>query len=97
MTSLASSHQILDKHTIVDIIYSKWISHSISHLRLRNRGEIALRNPFPQNKSTIRRVWRYNRQHNGQKKKKNGQKKKGTNNDLQTIRIKLKIEKHESH
>jgi len=33
-----------------------------------------------------------NRQHNGKKKKY-----KRTNNDLQNIHIKLKIEKHESH
>jgi hypothetical protein len=55
-------------------------------------------------KLRLRRVWRYqrevirickskkNRQHNGQKKKD-----KRTNNDLQNIHIKLKIEQHKPH
>jgi len=50
---MTSSHQILDKHIIVDVFCSKWTSHRISHLRLCLRFEIALRNPFSQNKSTI--------------------------------------------
>jgi len=41
MTSLTSSHQILDKHTIVDMFWSKWNSHCIPHLTLRLRCEIA--------------------------------------------------------
>ena len=38
------------------------------------------------------RISKNNRQHNGQKKKY-----KWTNNDLQNMHIKLKIEKHEPH
>jgi len=34
MTSL---YQILDKHTIIDMLCSKWTSYCISHLRLRFR------------------------------------------------------------
>ena len=48
VTSLTSSHQILNKHTIKDIVCSKWTSHLISHLRLW--CDIALRNPFSLNK-----------------------------------------------
>jgi len=51
--SLTSFRQILNKHTIVDMFYSKWTSHLISHLRLCLRLEIALRNPFSQDKSMI--------------------------------------------
>jgi hypothetical protein len=43
LTSLTSSHQILDKHTTVYMFCSKWISDRISHLRLRFRCDIALR------------------------------------------------------
>jgi arabinogalactan endo-1,4-beta-galactosidase len=43
---------------------------------------------FEDTKGVIRiRIWKKNRQHNDQKKKY-----KGTNNDLQNIHIKLKIE-----
>ena len=31
MTSLTSSHHILDKHTIIYMFCSKWTSHRISH------------------------------------------------------------------
>jgi hypothetical protein len=48
---------------------------------------------FEDNKGVIRiRISKKNRQHNGQKKKN-----KRTNNDLQNIHIKLKIESHEPH
>jgi len=47
MTSLMSSHKILDKHAIVDMI-----SHHISHLRL-HLCAIPLRNPLSQSKSMI--------------------------------------------
>jgi hypothetical protein len=53
MSSLTTSHQILDKHTIVDIFCSKRTSKYISRLRFHLQSEIALRNPFSQNKSTI--------------------------------------------
>ena len=48
---------------------------------------------FEDTKEVIRiRVSKKNRKHNGQKKKY-----KRTNNDLQNMHIKLKIEKHEPH
>jgi hypothetical protein len=48
---------------------------------------------FEDSKGAIRiRISKKNGQHNGQKKKY-----KRTNNDLQNIHIKLKIEKHEPH
>jgi hypothetical protein len=48
---------------------------------------------FEDTKGVIRiRISERNKQHNGQKKKY-----KRTNNDLQNIHIKLKIEKHETH
>jgi hypothetical protein len=48
---------------------------------------------FEDTKGVIRIcISKKNRQHNGQKKKYNG-----TNNDLQNIHIKLKIEYHEPH
>jgi hypothetical protein len=48
---------------------------------------------FEDTKGVIRiRISERNKQHNGQKKKY-----KRTNNDLQNIHIKLKIEKHEPH
>ena len=48
---------------------------------------------FEDNKGVIRlRISKKNRQHNGQKKKV-----QRTNNDLQNIHIKLKIEQHEPH
>jgi len=31
---MTSSHQINDKHTIIDMFYPEWTSHRISHLRL---------------------------------------------------------------
>ena len=46
-------NQILDKHTILDMFRLKWTFHCISHLRLHLGCEIALRNPFSQNKSRI--------------------------------------------
>jgi hypothetical protein len=50
--------------------------------------EILLKEEFGDTKGVIRiRILKKNRQHNGQKKKY-----KGTNNDLQNIHIKLKIE-----
>ena len=48
-----SCYQILDKHTILDMFCSKWTSHNISHLWLCLRCDIALRNPFSKNKSTV--------------------------------------------
>jgi len=59
MMSLTPRYQILDKHTIVNMFYSKWTSHRISRLRLRLRCDIALRNPFSQNKSTIVYIYLY--------------------------------------
>ena len=50
---MSSPYLILDKHTIVDKFCWKWTCHGISHLRLRLRCDIALRNPFLQNKSII--------------------------------------------
>ena len=48
---------------------------------------------FEDTKGVIRiRISKKDRQHNGQKKKD-----KRTNNDLQNIHIKLKIEQHEPH
>ena len=47
---------------------------------------------FQDTKGVIRIRKSKDRQHNGQKKKY-----KRTNNDLQSIHIKLKIEKHEPH
>ena len=47
---------------------------------------------FEDTKEVIRIRKSKNRPHNGQKKKD-----KRTNNDLQNIHIKLKIEKHEPH
>ena len=48
---------------------------------------------FEDTKEVIRiRISKKNRKHNGQKKKY-----KRTNNDLQNMHIKLKIEKHEPH
>jgi hypothetical protein len=48
---------------------------------------------FEDTKGVIRsRKSKKDKQHNGQKKKE-----KRTNNDLQNIHIKLKIESHESH
>ena len=48
---------------------------------------------FEDTKGVIRiRISKKNRQHDGQKKKY-----KKTDNDLQNIHIKLKIEKHEHH
>ena len=59
----------------------------------RNTGDIVLLQEFEDTKVVIRiRISKKNRQHNGQKKKY-----KRTNNDLQNIHIKLKIEEHESH
>ena len=59
----------------------------------RNTGDIVLLQEFEDNKVVIRiRISKKNRQHNGQKKKY-----KRTNNDLQNLHIKLKIEEHESH
>ena len=52
--------QILNKHTIADMVCSKWTSHRISHLGLRLWCEIVLRNPFSQNKSTIVYIYAYN-------------------------------------
>jgi hypothetical protein len=50
--------------------------------------KIALQEDFEDTKLVIRiRIWKKNRQHNAQKKKY-----KRTNNDLQNIHIKLKIE-----
>jgi hypothetical protein len=52
-----------------------------------------LQEEFENTKGTIRiRISKKNRQHNGQKKKH-----KRTNNNLQNIHIKLKIELHEPH
>jgi hypothetical protein len=52
-----------------------------------------LQEEFEDTKGVIRiRILKKNRQHNGQKKKY-----KRTNNDLQNIHIKLKIESHEPH
>ena len=50
-----SSHQILYKHSIVDMFYLKSTSHHISLLRLslHLQYEITLRNLFTQNKSMI--------------------------------------------
>ena len=53
MTSLMLRYQIIDKHTSVDMFCSKWISHHISHLRVFLQLDLALRNPFSRNKSTI--------------------------------------------
>ena len=39
--------------TLINMFCSTWTSHCISHLRLRFRCDIARRNLFPQNKSTI--------------------------------------------
>ena len=47
---------------------------------------------FENTKGVIRFGKSKNRQHNGQKKKD-----KSTNNDLQNIHIKLKVEQHEPH
>ena len=58
-----------------------------------NRFEDGLKEEFEDTKGVIRiRISKKNRQHNGQKKKY-----KRTNNDLQNIHIKLKIEQHEPH
>ena len=51
---LTSHYQILDKHVIIIyLICLKWTSHCISHLKLCLLWNIAMRNPFSQNKSTI--------------------------------------------
>ena len=44
--------QSLDKHSMVDRFYSKWTPH-ISHPRLLLQCDVAMRNPFLQNKSGI--------------------------------------------
>ena len=50
--SLTSYCQILFKHNImVDMFCLKLTSHLISHLRLRLRRDIVMRNQFLQNKS----------------------------------------------
>jgi hypothetical protein len=55
--------------------------------------DYCLSEEFEDAKGVIRiRILKKNRQHNDQKKKY-----KGTNNDLQNIHIKLKIESHEPH
>ena len=43
---MTSRYQVLDKHTIVDIICSKLTSHRMTHLTLHLRCDIALRNPL---------------------------------------------------
>jgi len=43
---MTSRYQILDKHTVVDIICSKLTSHRMAHLTLRLRCDTALRNPL---------------------------------------------------
>jgi len=48
-----SCYQILDKHTIIDMFCSIWVSHRISYFRVLLWCDIALRNPFSQNKSKI--------------------------------------------
>ena len=48
-----SPYQILHKHTIVYMFCSKRTSHCISHLRLLLGCNIALRNPFSQNKLAL--------------------------------------------
>ena len=54
---------------------------------------LLLKEEFEDTKGVIRiRILKKNRQHNGQAKKY-----KRTNNDLQNIHIKLKIEKYEPH
>jgi hypothetical protein len=59
---------------------------------LLNSG-LVLSGNYSNTKEEIRiRISKKNRQHNGQKKKH-----KRTNNDLQNIHIKLKIEQHEPH
>jgi hypothetical protein len=45
--------QILDKHTIIDMLCSKWTSHCISQLIFCLLCDIAIRHPFSQNQSTI--------------------------------------------
>ena len=44
-----SSYEILDKHTIVDVLCMKWTSHRISFLGC----EIVMKDALSQNKSTI--------------------------------------------
>jgi len=50
---MTSCYQILVKHTIIDTFCSKWTSYRISHIRIRLWCDIATKNPFSQNKSTI--------------------------------------------
>ena len=57
---LMSSHQILNKHTIINMFYLKWTSHHNSQLGFLLRCEIALRNLFSQNKSAIIYIWNKN-------------------------------------
>ena len=49
LMSPKSSYEILDKHTIVDVLCMKWTSHRISFLGC----EIAMKDALLQNKSTI--------------------------------------------
>ena len=51
--------QSLDKHYMVDRFYSKWTPH-ISHPRLLLQCDVAMRNPFLQNKSRIVMIWHLN-------------------------------------
>jgi hypothetical protein len=65
--------------------YNKW--------NICNTLEYIDQEEFEETKGAIRIcIWKKNRQHNDQKKKY-----KRTNNDLQNIHIKLKIEYHEPH
>ena len=50
---------IINKNSIINKFCSKWISHRISHVGLCLRCDIALRNPFSQNKSTIVYIYIY--------------------------------------
>ena len=68
-----------------------------------NRSDSVVFFGFHFNARTSRNAWKYHRVIRSRKSNKdwqyNGQKKtyKGTNDDLQTIHIKLKIEQHEHH
>ena len=70
-----------------------YYNHAYNELSHHIVGSIYLQEEFEDTKGTIRiRISKKNRQHNGQKKKY-----KRTNNDLQNIHTKLKIESHEPH